>query len=723
MINVLQLSQGISQLFINQYAIVIIIVSNEDITATEKIANVWRNFAFKGIQHVIITNLSQNSTSDVIQQTVQTFEVLDESLNTSKQSQPQVIRIPRTYHKLHTAGEKGFLTILITLLREEKDKVITGMDNLKKLKNTILKQRKDVVFCSTLDYNKIVTLADNENLLNRLTAQGLILKHGCYHNEGDFICVNPQLFLKLVYAIHIDSCNKTFHIAPNRFWHQDRPDRESLVKVLEDIPINGLLRQCLLPLLWQDLLSNKDQILLVSTEMERFGLLMPYKKMSMFSDVISLKDYPQLSSVDQLSLLMMGKMNDLKPSLNWYDDLQTSDIQLKLKVLFPQGVPPGCLERYIGAVYFVYKYVNNYYYGWKSGILLRIKDVYIYITTQNESLEYFVRTDIDLYSSFEEACKTLWMTVGLALDCFLNHVSIWQELNYQVYLSADGEQFRSCNIIGASSLTALLTNRYKKKDDIEEELETRVKILFPFQDFEVTDEKDVIQQWTHYLKSKTGRSLEIDRKETQPALELEMIKPKTTVKKNKRKDITWNVKTTDKPTSSSTESIHTQPNIKTVKCSANDAKLQLRIDKPVIKQKMTKTEDLAYTSNGPKCDNNIERCKADVEMDIQKAVGSFVATILASAVAAYIGEESGRRGKWTTYQASVASEMAEAIMFVNSNDVMAAANTIINTVEKAEKPDSSNTRQCCLDGSLCYCGHTKDQREQRSKLSSICTLL
>lgn len=67
--------------------------------------------------------------------------------------------------------------------------------------------------------------------------------------------------------------------------------------------------------------------------------------------------------------------------------------------------------------------------------------------------------------------------------------------------------------------------------------------------------------------------------------------------------------------------------------------------------------------------------------------------------------------------------MAEAIMFVNSNDVMAAANTIINTVEKAEKPDSSNTRQCCLDGSLCYCGLNKEQREQRSKLSSICTLL
>ncbi|CAG2234780.1 unnamed protein product [Mytilus edulis] len=439
-----ELSQGISQLFINQYAIVIIIVSNEDITATEKIAKLWRNFTFKGIQHVIITNVSQNSTSDVIQQTVQTFEVLDESLNTYKQSQSQVNRLSRTYHKLHTAKEKGFLTILTTLLREEKGNMITEKGDLTRLKNTVLKQRKDVVFSSTLEYNSIVTPADIGNILNNLTAKGLILKHGCYpNNDGEFICVNPQLFLKLVYAIHIDSCNKTFHIAPNRFWHQDKPDRESLVKVLEDIPINGLLRQCLLPLLWQDLLSNKEQILLVSTEMERFGLLMPYKKMSMFSDVISLKDYPQLSAVDQMSLLLMGKMSDLKPSLNWYDDLQTSDIQLKLKVLFPK--------------------------------------VYIYITTQNESLEYFVRTDIDLYSSFEEACQTLWMTVGLALDCFLNHVSIWQELNYQVYLSADGEQFRSCNVIGVSSLTSLLTNRYKKKDDMEEELETKVKILFPFQ--------------------------------------------------------------------------------------------------------------------------------------------------------------------------------------------------------------------------------------------------
>ena len=63
----------------------------------------------------------------------------------------------------------------------------------------------------------------------------------------------------------------------------------------------------------QDLLSNKEQILMVSNVMEKIGLLMPYKKMSMFSDVLCLYDYPQLSPVDQLSLMLMGKMSDLKP--------------------------------------------------------------------------------------------------------------------------------------------------------------------------------------------------------------------------------------------------------------------------------------------------------------------------------------------------------------------------------------------------------------------------
>lgn len=66
---------------------------------------------------------------------------------------------------------QGFLTILTTLLREEKGNMITEKGDLTRLKNTVLKQRKDVVFSSTLEYNSIVTPADIGNILNNLTAK------------------------------------------------------------------------------------------------------------------------------------------------------------------------------------------------------------------------------------------------------------------------------------------------------------------------------------------------------------------------------------------------------------------------------------------------------------------------------------------------------------------------------------------------------------------------
>lgn len=49
--------------------------------------------------------------------------------------------------------------------------MITEKGDLIRLKNTVLKQRKDVVFSSTLEYNSIVTPADIGNILNNLTAK------------------------------------------------------------------------------------------------------------------------------------------------------------------------------------------------------------------------------------------------------------------------------------------------------------------------------------------------------------------------------------------------------------------------------------------------------------------------------------------------------------------------------------------------------------------------
>lgn len=69
------------------------------------------------------------------------------------------------------------------------------------------------------------------------------------------------------------------------------------------------------------------------------------------------------------------------------------------------------------------------------------------------------------------------------------------------------------------------------------------------------------------------------------------------------------------------------------------------------------------------------------------------------------------------FQASIAMEMAEAIMFVNSSDVMLAANTIINTVDKAGGNKVIKTSGCCNSG----CDSSR--LRSNSKISAVCLLL
>ena len=69
--------------------------------------------------------------------------------------------------------------------------------------------------------------------------------------------------------------------------------------------------------------------------------------------------------------------------------------------------------------------------------------------------------------------------------------------------------------------------------------------------------------------------------------------------------------------------------------------------------------------------------------------------------------------------------MAEAIMFVNSSDLLAAAKTVISTVEKVGSSDVKDiSRGCCVNGTLCYCANQRHRQiESRSNLSSVCVIL
>lgn len=70
-----------------------------------------------------------------------------------------------------------------------------------------------------------------------------------------FICVHPQAFANSLCAYHLDDERKQFKLEAKRFWPKEsgfkKPDPSVLVRSLEKILKCGLVREVLLPLLWQ----------------------------------------------------------------------------------------------------------------------------------------------------------------------------------------------------------------------------------------------------------------------------------------------------------------------------------------------------------------------------------------------------------------------------------------------------------------------------------------
>jgi len=76
------------------------------------------------------------------------------------------------------------------------------------------------------------------------------------------VCVNPVALAHATCVTHIDNSFKAFKLDVGRFWPADarvrRPDPGALVKVLEEIPAHGTIREVLFPLLWQVRLADKQ---------------------------------------------------------------------------------------------------------------------------------------------------------------------------------------------------------------------------------------------------------------------------------------------------------------------------------------------------------------------------------------------------------------------------------------------------------------------------------
>ena len=72
---------------------------------------------------------------------------------------------------------------------------------------------------------------------------------------SSLLCINPVGLAHAIFAIHVDDTKAAFKFEANRFWPKSdgvkKPNPSVLVQALEEIATQGLIRECLFPLLWQ----------------------------------------------------------------------------------------------------------------------------------------------------------------------------------------------------------------------------------------------------------------------------------------------------------------------------------------------------------------------------------------------------------------------------------------------------------------------------------------
>ena len=74
-------------------------------------------------------------------------------------------------------------------------------------------------------------------------------------NTKEEICINLEKLANISCLFHFDTTDRHIQLEAYRFWPrtsgQKRPDPSVLVKALEEIPMSGIVREVLFPLLWK----------------------------------------------------------------------------------------------------------------------------------------------------------------------------------------------------------------------------------------------------------------------------------------------------------------------------------------------------------------------------------------------------------------------------------------------------------------------------------------
>ncbi|XP_038062221.1 uncharacterized protein LOC119732661 [Patiria miniata] len=433
-------------------------------------------------------------------------------------------------------------------------------------------------------------------------------------SDDNLICINPPVLAKALCQVHMSDTKKAFRFEAKRFWpksdsgHSKKPNPAVLVQALEEVATEGLVRESMFPLLWQDLNMNEKQTRLIIDLLARLGLL--NRAADAHGDAekrsLELPNYPGLQARVQHRLPLLGLTPDMGPTLNWTPKPFKGDAQIGWRYTFPLGTPPGLVPRL-----FVMCRTNTpgamYRHHWKNGLLLKMGQVSVNIkqpeASQVEKVDLYVRVTVDEEGD-KKATEVLWVVLARFLVVAQRFLASWPGVYYQVSILPSSMYYTSESTVDELEINLLdimreasLEKKTMKVDVKSQNCEVNVDCLMP-----LPGDSDLsISHWLQWLAN-----LDIQLSESTPSIN----EPDDQISDN---DSQSSLRPSPSPPRGNSPRVLTSPPVKTNK-------------KAEIKWKL---------------DNGWRRVSVEDELkEIKKVAASFVAAVLAGAVAQLITEQS-----------------------------------------------------------------------------------
>lgn len=345
------------------------------------------------------------------------------------------------------------------------------------------------VLMNESDFLKVMkeTKAD-EDMIDFLESKSCILR--LYPvSEEPIICTDPRTLALLLVSVHVLDQAKVYQFDSRKFWGANpahQPDPGILVKTLEDVAKQGILRESLIPLLWQNITDKEWDILHTIEILNQLGFFTPCDTRKSRDCDIVLETFPGLQSDRAFHLTQVGLTPNKGPTLSWTPTPAPDDIEITVRFIAVLGFPSGFRQLLVGGCRNVsWLHEAHYCWTWNDGVLVQYPTVTVRIDLLSDTVEMRGRTIALDHESEQEAVGDIWSFLSYSLSAIENIKRNWKNLHLErsirVIDSSQGSGFVKTGSFRAGSLRGSHSQFISVKDIFNNPNESR-KDLIPSKD-------------------------------------------------------------------------------------------------------------------------------------------------------------------------------------------------------------------------------------------------